>query len=387
MSKVSFSPVRAAIRAGVWAALCAAPVAAQSVSTEDTLLHRIRALDSIVAVRKHAVDSVRRSLVRAVPPLAVTHGPLSVRTTPELASRVRGAVGLTARVVDAAASSALAARIAGHSPVVMRDSTAVAFGYVPTLSIASDSVRRWYSSMRVNVAVTATEAQIADRLSMFVEQFALQGVDSSLSAWVMLGRLPLRPTSTETARDVYIELAANESAAVRRCRSGDTAACLDAVGLDSSSDSRLTRWYAPEDYRTLLHRVAPPRDDSTAVAAWLSCRDDFDQDACVVAAHALPDATVPFPLSSTARLMMLREAFELGGPGAYDRLIAPTRSVRERVEATAGKPMEVVVQRWLARVEAARPSPMKIRTGATVASLGWCGLFLAVGITRRRSCA
>jgi hypothetical protein len=74
--------------------------------------------------------------------------------------------------------------------------------------------------------------------------------------------------------------------------------------------------------------------------------------------------------------MLLREAFELGGAGAYDRLIAPSVSVRARIEATAGKPIDVVIQRWLASVEQSRPNPMRIRAGATIASLGWCGLSL-----------
>jgi hypothetical protein len=268
----------------------------------------------------------------------------------------------------------------------MRDSTPVALGSVPVISISPDSTRRWYSVMRVNVPITARPTQIADRLSMFVEQFALQSVDSSLAAWIMVGRLPLRPTSDENAHDVYIEVAANESIATRRCRAGDMGACLDVFGLDSSAGRRLDRWYAPEDYRSLLRHVAPPRDDSSVVAAWLRCREDRDQGACVVAAHALPDSTIPFPLSANARLMLVREALELGGAGGYDRLVAPNASVRARIESAAGKPIDVVVNRWRGRVEAARPNPMKVRAGATIASLGWCGLFLAVGITRRRSC-
>jgi hypothetical protein len=337
-------------------------------------------------MRKQTVDSVRRSLVRPIPPVALTSGPLSVRTTPELESRVREAVRLTSEVIARTASATLSASVASHVPVVMRDSSPVALGSVPVISISPDSTRRWYSTMRVNVPVTARAAQIADRLSMFVEQFALRGVDSSLAAWIMVGRLPLRPTSDENAHDVYIEVAANESIAARRCRAGDTGACLDVFGLDSSAGARLDRWYAPEDYRSLLRHVAPPRDDSTIVAAWLRCREERDQNACVVATHALPDSTIPFPLSGNARLMLVRDALEIGGAGAYDRLVAPNGSVRARMESAAGKPIDIVVNRWRGRVEAARPNPMKVRAGATIASLGWCALFLAVGITRRRSC-
>lgn len=381
---LSFNCVR--IAAAISVVLCAGRVQAQAPERQDSVLRRIHALDSIVMVRKNAVDSVRRSLVRAVPTVSVSTGSLSVRTTPELEPRVRAAVALASKVIDDAGSSALPGRVASHVPVIVRDSTPTVMGYVPVISVASDTASRWYAAMRLNVSVASPAPQIADRLSMFIEKYALQGVDSSLAAWAMMQRLPLRPTAEEFAGDVYVELAANESVTARQCRAGATAACLDVFGLDSSDGSRLSRWYSAEDYRALLRLVAPPRDDSAAAAAWLRCREDRAQDACVVAAHALPNASIPFPFSGPTRFTLLREAFEIGGAGAYDRLIAPNVSVRARIEAAAGKPIDVVIQRWLARVEQSRPNPMKIRAGATIASLGWCGLFLAVGITRRRSC-
>ena len=386
MSRITLSVLRALLLSMTCVLSAASRLEAQSPANQDSLLSRIKTLDSVVTVRKNTVDSVRRSLVRPLPEVAVSSGALSVRTTPELETRVRAAVTLASKVIEDAGSSTLPGRMADHVPVIVRDSTPVAMGFVPVISVAPDTARRWYATMRVNVSVAASPPQIADRLSMFIEQFALQGVDSSLTAWVMMGRLPLRPTSDEDARDVYVELAASESVAGRLCRAGATAACLEAFGLDSTSGSRLSRWYAPEDYRSLVHRAAPPRDDSVAVAAWIRCRGEHDQAACVAAANALPDAAVPFPLSGTARLMLLRQALELGGAGAYDRLVSPNASMRARVEAAARQPLDVVVKRWLARVEEARPNPMKIRAGATLASLGWCGLFLAVGITRRRSC-
>jgi hypothetical protein len=386
MSNTALSLTRVRVAALIGVMACAAHVEAQAPERQDSLRRRIHALDSIVMVRKNAVDSVRRSLVRAVPTVSVSTGSLSVRTTPELEPRVRAAVALASKVIDDAGSSALPEKIASHIPVVVRDSTPTVMGFVPVISVASDTASRWYAAMRLTASVTSPAPHIADRLSIFIEKYALQGVDSSLAAWVMMQRLPLRPTAEEFAADVYVEVAANESVTARQCRAGATAACLDVFGLDSSDGSRLSRWYSAEDYRSLLRRVAPPRDDSVAATAWLRCREDHDQDACVVAAHALPNSSIPFPFSGPARFTLLREAFEIGGAGAYDRLIAPNVSVRARIEAAAGKPIDVVIQRWLARVEQSRPNPMKIRVGATIASLGWCGLFLAVAITRRRSC-
>ena len=94
---LSFNRVR--IAAAISVVLCAGRVQAQAPGRQDSVLRRIHALDSIVMVRKNAVDSVRRSLVRAVPTVSVSTGSLSVRTTPELEQRVRAAVATDVHVV------------------------------------------------------------------------------------------------------------------------------------------------------------------------------------------------------------------------------------------------------------------------------------------------
>jgi hypothetical protein len=234
------------------------------------------------------------------------------------------------------------------------------------------------------VLASAGAQQIANELTGMMEQFAAQQVDSSLAAWLMAGRVPLRPASADELGDAYTELATTQSVAIRRCRSGENAACLDVLGIDSLPGSRLARWYSPSDYRALLRTVIPPREDSAAVAAWVRCRDRRDDDACVRAANALPNARIPLPLTGTARAILLREGLQAGGPGAYGRLVGASGPMRARLEHAAGLSADIIVARWRDRIEDARPDRMSVRPGLALASLGWSGALLGLTLIRRR---
>ena len=353
----------------------------------DSLLRRVQMLDSSLIVRSRALDSVRRSLVRAVPPVDVRRGALHVRTTADLAPRVRAAVDSVAVLNERRGGPSLASRVATHVPLVARDSTRSIFGPVPVLSFASDTSGRWTSSTHRPIPASATSVQVADALASMVEQFALQGVDSAFGAWTMVGLIPLRPARPSDVADAYIEIMTAESVALRRCLAADAEACLDVLGVDSLPGTRLARWYTPRDYRALLRVVSPAREDSAAVAAWIRCREDRDEPACVVAATSLANDRVPTPLSATGRVTFLREVLEAGGPDAYARLVTTEGSVRTRLTKAAGMPLDAVVARWRARISDSRPERMRLRPGLVVASLGWTGALLGLALIRRGSWA
>lgn len=351
--------------------------------SRDSMLENIRALDSVVIERSRSVDSVRRALVRPVPPITVRRGTLEVRTVAALEPRVRAAVDSVAGLIDRRGGPALSARVAGHVPMILPDSTREVFGVVRVLIIVPDTNRRSAAVTRRSIPATAPVSQIANGIAATVEQFALQGVDSALAAWVMVGRLPLRAPSDAEATDAYIDLATIESEALRRCRAGDAASCLDVLGIDSLPGTRLARWYTPDDYRALLRIVAPPREDSVAVAAWVRCREQHDRAACATAANSLPDSRVPLPMSSTARLLLLHEVLDAGGPAAYGRLVTATGPMRARLEYASGEPLDSTVRRWRDHVEGARPDAMRLRPGLVVASLGWTSALLGLTLIRR----
>ena len=363
----------------------AASAGAQSRRTNlDSLRAEVRRLDSLSSEQGRIVDSIRKSLVRTVPPVRIRTGALDVRTETTLEARVRMAVDSVAALVEREGGPQLASRVATHVPVIRSDSSRAFLGMLRVITVVPDTTRRVMPRARHPILASASAEQIENGLTGLVEQFAAQGVDSTLAAWLMTGRIPLRPVSAEALADAYAELATTQSAAVRRCRSGDNAACLDVLGIDSLPGSRLARWYAPEDYRALLQHVVPPREDSAGVAAWVRCRERRDDRACAVAAAALPNDRVPVPLTATARAILLREALDAGGPGAYGRLVTSSGPVRARIEHAGGRPAEVVVSRWRERIEQMRPDRMSVRPGLAVASLGWSGVLLGLTLMRRR---
>src|SRR5688572_30423659 len=99
------------------ATVLGSPLSAQRPKTStDSLLQRIRVLDSAVIVRGRSVDSIRRSLVRPVPPIVLRRGALEVRTMAAMEPRVREAVDSVSGLIERRGGPALAPRVATHTP-------------------------------------------------------------------------------------------------------------------------------------------------------------------------------------------------------------------------------------------------------------------------------
>ena len=370
------------------ATVAPAALGAQLASPEtDSLLRRVRALDSVMGVRTRSVDSIRRTLVTPIPPVDIREGPIHVRTDAALAPRVRSAVSSVVEMINGRGGTVVASRASAHVAVIRRDSTRSIVGMLPVIAIDADTAARWTMIAQRAVRSPASAAAIANGLAAIVEQRAMQGVDSALAAWIMVGRAPLRPASDAEAADAYVEYATTESAVVRRCRTRDVTACLDALGVDSSAGSRLDRWYTADDYGALVRAAAPAREDSAAVAAWIRCRRSGEDTSCAIAARALPNGRIPLPLSATVRFGFLREVLNAGGAAAFDRLVASSGGIRDRLSAAAGEPLDRTVLRWLDRLESSRPERMPIPGTLLAASLGWSGLILGMALIRRTSWA
>jgi hypothetical protein len=87
------------------------------------------------------------------------------------------------------------------------------------------------------------------------------------------------------------------------------------------------------------------------------------------------------------RFGFLREVLNAGGAGAFDRLVASSGGIRDRLSAAAGEPLDRTVLRWLDRLESSRPERMPIPGTLLAASLGWSGLILGMALIRRTSWA
>jgi hypothetical protein len=383
MSKRLFTVLIAGVALGY-----AMPVRAQSPGHDaDAMLRRIRVLDSTMLARGRVVDSIRRLVVRPVPPVELVRGTLRVRTDSAMVPRLSQALDSVARLIERRGGRVFAARAAAYVPTVMHDSARSILGMIPVIAIDADTARRWSTIGRQRVHPPATADELAGGLASLVEQFAMRGSDSALSAWVMVGRAPLLPATRSELADAYIELATTESIALRRCRAHDVSACLDALGVDSMPGTRLARWYTPDDYRSMVRVTAPPKQDSAAVDAWLRCRERGDDNGCRIAARAITNERIPLPLSGSARFTFFREVLEAGGPGSFDRLLSTPGSMKERLTTAANGRLDDVVLRWLDSVESSRPDRMKLRPSLVFASLGWTCVVVALALTRRTSWA
>src|SRR5678816_4107557 len=82
-------------------AAASTPIRAQDRDGQpDSVLRRIQRLDSVMIARSHRVDSIRRSLVRPIPPVRVQRGTIQVRTDSVLGPSVRVAVDSVAALIE-----------------------------------------------------------------------------------------------------------------------------------------------------------------------------------------------------------------------------------------------------------------------------------------------
>jgi hypothetical protein len=205
--------------------------------------------------------------------------------------------------------------------------------------------------------------------------------DPQLADW--LGG-SLRPALNQAeVRAVFVELVTAPSNAVRRCFLGDIARCEDVLAVGDTT-GLLERWYeTPAEREALVTGSFTDYFARGATAPSLQrCRQHHD-DACTALLQSLPRGTLPRPLAQDARGVLVREALRAGGRDAYGRLVAnPKAPIGTRLASAAGIPLDSLVRRWRARAIAARPAPLTLSWGASVAAMGWTIIF---GICALRS--
>lgn len=148
-----------------------------------------------------------------------------------------------------------------------------------------------------------------------------------------LDELPFEPIDRTRRTGIYIELVSAGSSAAHSCYLGDIDACRDALGLGEPGGDARSR-----------------------------------------------------PLNERARRLLVEVAIELGGEGAFDRLLAPAGDeVEARLAAAARVELDSVVSVWRARVVegVAHRSP-GVDPIAAAASLGWIAVFMFLASRRSR---
>jgi hypothetical protein len=114
------------------------------------------------------------------------------------------------------------------------------------------------------------------------------------------------------------------------------------------------------------------------------CVEGRSADACTALLRRLPARSLEPPLRNGPRALV-EQALDLGGPDAYDRLMAsPHRPLGERLAVAAGVPQDSLVARWRARVIVARPRAVTLTPRGAWAAFVWILVLGALALQSTR---
>jgi hypothetical protein len=201
----------------------------------------------------------------------------------------------------------------------------------------------------------------------------------ALDAWLN-HRVPLGAPPTDFDASVYRMLATDPAAVVRRCAAGDRAACRLGFALDSLPADRVAAWYDASDLPTLAanagdHIQRAPMVQAVGRDGQAACTVDGNLDQCRRMLALLPVDAVRIPMPDAARESLMRLALSMGGPQAVTRLRAARDSTLSgQLAAAAGVPADVLLDRWVRRLIAARPSSPLPNATFALASLACIAL-------------
>lgn len=164
--------------------------------------------------------------------------------------------------------------------------------------------------------------------------------------------------------DIYRALMTTPSKANRACAEGDGDACWAALGLDLPED-RFPLLYTPEEARDLgasLHGEwsrqrwwYKPGDDAESGRRCAEGRDGGDYDSCWTFLRTYA-SRVPTPLGYAPRQSLVWVGLQLGGEGAFDRLVAdPDATASEAILAASGASREELITSWHDWVMSSQP--------------------------------
>jgi len=232
---------------------------------------------------------------------------------------------------------------------------------------------------------------LAERVANEIGQLLAARLPPVLADWA--GSAPLVAPgrgATYTMEDLYRAGVTSGSEAVSECLAGAVDSCWSVLGFPRS-DAPALEWYSAEELRARAVRTAGlqrPRGLAEPTAREIELLEaiddrlerclDGDGASCVWLdsnnAHA-------FPLPMVARTSLLRHALELGGEGAFARLLeSESTDVQELIGTAARRDPDAVVRGWAARVADAQPVVHEDLGVASALSLVWVLVFGGVAV-------
>lgn len=188
-------------------------------------------------------------------------------------------------------------------------------------------------------------------------------IDTANQNWLARQRLQLASAPARVARDCY---------------DGDIAACRKAFGFTAVQDPLTELYDAPtrrllvRERATRFSRDARPQVDRCITGADTACL-------AVLRGSAAPGDPLPHQLHTA----LMQIALEMGGPGAYARIVDRGLDPAQGVAAVAGAPLDSVLATWHARVIEARAPSSSLTGGMAAASLFW--MAVCAGLALRSS--
>ncbi|HEY6808769.1 MAG TPA: hypothetical protein VI160_08265 [Gemmatimonadales bacterium] len=354
------------------AALAAGPaLRAQTISELRARIPRLEAAQALAVAAQHRLDSAR-SASRQATLDTIRQAGLTVLTIPRDAALAREAL--------AEAWPELERSYGTHAAELARKDfhLIVSRGADQPTGVPRGPV------VPVIVATDADGHDASRRLTLSAGQVMSNGADSALRAWVPT-IYPLDPQfDALRRRDAYEELVTSPWLAVRRCFTGDIGRCRQAFGLTGGADPA-SEWYEPEDRARLVIQRSAGGETAGQTALRKSCAEAHHDADCLLLLRAVAGTRLDPPLSTMARGSLVATALELGGPGAYDRLLAnPRAPLPDRLAAAAGVPADSVIAAWRARVTAVAPSSARVPARSAWAAFGWAVVFGVLALRSSR---
>lgn len=220
------------------------------------------------------------------------------------------------------------------------------------------------------VFTNGQETDILQRLLWAAAMVMAKGSDGALANWMQGVLVPIRDPADER-RGVYVALVTASSPAARRCYLGDMDACRSVLGFVPVNEA-VGDWYDAPRRRQIVRDLATLEQIRGASRAYTACVSDRSDGDCLALLRGAPPGAIPPPLPSTARSSLVRTAVQLGGRGAYARLLASTgRPIEQRLAVASGVSGDSVLQAWHAAVLASRPQQVSVEARDAWVALAW----------------
>jgi hypothetical protein len=211
-----------------------------------------------------------------------------------------------------------------------------------------------------------------DLVNVLRTTVTMPATDSALRQWLPGGARISSVSMKAEAGEAYVALVTASAAVAEQCFGGNLRSCRLALMLDSGPDPLVEAYPLPGERRAAVKRMENMFGyENRLKPAYQTCLNGSDS-VCVDLLRTVPPAAAVYPLGTTTREFLVRLALQLGGRGAYQRLVRdPSAPIPDRVAAAAAMPIDSLIARWRSLAIAGKPAPVTLPAREIAIGLGW----------------